>query len=613
MLKNKKADKGQEKERPVRHSSWFADLVNIDPVQVVSDLWDAFDMWRATRRWRPFLMAIPLLLLLMLLTGPVVYGWIFAGDSTRKAYEKKALEIDPLQDVLSGKRDSSAKDKSQPAMNEDGSLLAEGEEEDIPVELSEEEKKKKAEEELRDMQFADMLYRRILQLNASNKYATFQVAAMHGMRGNLEKARSMMDQLAPEDGQGFASAHAWLAWDLHNQMMAGEKVEFNIFEHHMLSASDFQGSEPWAQVLVFYARKLESDGKISEAINMLQRAAAIDKKLMLALSQFYAKHNQPLQSREMADQAAQHFSESLGKRDELDINRILVAQARVQALRFDEAIQVLQEGLRIRPDRPQLKRALSNVYRLMFRSEIEQSSKEGKFKANLGLLNAAILADPTNPSVGEEIMILKNLGVTVDEKMIQLLREQLAGGGASAVTHLLLGNAYFNQKERNLEKAIAHWQLAMGQDPNMVLALNNLGVAMSYLDPPKIEEGLKLVERAIDLSGGNPEYLDSKGEILDRAGRHEEAIAAYEKALQRDQLRLGTREKLVKSYQSAGLQDMADAQLTVLGKIRDFQKSRGIDVSTPVAAVEEPAKPQPKKDAQPKAKINLDDLDFKGK
>ena len=136
---------------------------------------------------------------------------------------------------------------------------------------------------------------------------------------------------------------------------------------------------------------------------------------------------------------------------------------------------------------------------------------------------------------------------------------------------------------------------------------------MSYLDPPKIEEGLKLVERAIDLSGGNPEYLDSKGEILDRAGRHEEAIAAYEKALQRDQLRLGTREKLVKSYQSAGLQDMADAQLTVLGKIRDFQKSRGIDVSTPVAAVEEPAKPQPKKDAQPKAKINLDDLDFKGK
>jgi hypothetical protein len=58
---------------------------------------------------------------------------------------------------------------------------------------------------------------------------------------------------------------------------------------------------------------------------------------------------------------------------------------------------------------------------------------------------------------------------------------------------------------------------------------------------------------------------------------------------------------------------MADAQLTVLGKIRDFQKSRGIDVSTPVAAVEEPAKPQPKKDAQPKAKINLDDLDFKGK
>jgi tetratricopeptide (TPR) repeat protein len=221
---------------------------------------------------------------------------------------------------------------------------------------------------------------------------------------------------------------------------------------------------------------------------------------------------------------------------------------------------------------------MSEVYRQQFRDDMIESRKGQEMKVKLGLLNAAITADPTNPRIGDDIMYLKAAGVTVDKNMIAHLREILASGGATAITHLLLGNSYFDQKDRKIDKAINHWQLAMGQDPNMVLALNNLAVAMSYLDPPKIDEGLKLIDRAIELTNGNAEFYDSRGEILDRAGRYEEAIVDFEKALVRDPYRLATREKLYQSYKSAGLEDLAEAQLTAIGKIRDQFTARGINV-----------------------------------
>ncbi len=199
-------------------------------------------------------------------------------------------------------------------------------------------------------------------------------------------------------------------------------------------------------------------------------------------------------------------------------------------------------------------------------------------------------------------MWLQNLGVTVDEKMIKSLHVQLANGGASAVTHLLLGNAYFNQN--NLDRAIQHWQLAQGQDPNMVLALNNLAVAYSRLDPPRIDDAIKLIDRAIELSGGDPEYFDSKGEIEYRGKRYEASITSYEKALQRNPYRLNTRNKLIDSYQKINMTDMVDAQLDVIKKIRDEFRARGLSdqglvIPTPK---DEPKDEEEAKPSQPEIK-----------
>ena len=318
-----------------------------------------------------------------------VAGWIFGSDEIVKSYDLKAQELKPLNGLLTDRKDANTS-KTPKMAGTPGTDLPEDEESGPG--LSEEEKKAKLEQRMRDSQFSDLLFRRILQLKSDNKRASFYVASANGERGSIEQARAQMQQLAPSDSTGYVPAHAWLAFDLYRRRIAQEKVDMNDFTHHMVAAQEFQGGTVWADVLAYYAGLLESEKKSSEATNMLQRAANIDAKYLLTLSGFYAMHKQPIQAREAADQAVARFSERLGKRDELDSDRILVARAHYATSgkqeNYDAAIRVLKEGKRIRPDRPKLNRELSNVYRSMFRAQVVQA--ESGYKANLGLLNMAI-------------------------------------------------------------------------------------------------------------------------------------------------------------------------------------------------------------------------------
>ncbi len=567
---NDQSDKTSERSSGNIFSRWIESLIHIDPVGVVSDMWDAFDMWRATRRWSPIRTMIPGMILLFSSFVTICFGMLSSNSNKLDRYIKKAEAIAPIQDGLTEEERKAAIRKATTGASDlNQNSLESGEEESRQ---SAAEKKAIAEEEAKNSAYADLLFRRVLQLEPNNKNARFFVAYNLGLRGNVDQARGMMQSLAPSDVNAYPRAHAWIAMDMLGQIFRGVKVDRKELAHHLAVAADYSGTS--ALVLSAYAQMLESEGKFSEAINMMQRAAARDRGFYLPLASMQARHKQPIQSKESADRAISHYSESFGRKDEPDQDRIAVAETYVQSKNFEAAIKVLSDGLNLREDRPMLRRAMSNVYRFMYRSQLAKT-EAGQIKANLGLLNAAMLADPTNPAVGEEVAILQQLGVTADETMIQALKQQLATGGATAITHLLLGNSYMNKED--IEMANRHWKLALGQDPNMVLAMNNLAVGLSLLTPPKFDEALELIDRAIELSHGDAEFLDSKGEILVRAGRDEDAIILFEKAIQADPTRISTREKLVKCYEKAGMMDLADSHNNMIAKIRDHFKANNLN------------------------------------
>ncbi len=146
---------------------------------------------------------------------------------------------------------------------------------------------------------------------------------------------------------------------------------------------------------------------------------------------------------------------------------------------------------------------------MKYRSTVKQT--ENGVEADLQLLNKALMVDPSNPKIGEEIAQL----VTADAKYIQnddildKLRTQLADGSATAVVHLLLANAY--QVRGQTKKAMSHWELCLAQNPNQVLALNNLSVAIVQADPTQVTRSMEMIERALKIAGPDPELLDSYG------------------------------------------------------------------------------------------------------
>jgi hypothetical protein len=80
--------------------------------------------------------------------------------------------------------------------------------------------------------------------------------------------------------------------------------------------------------------------------------------------------------------------------------------------------------------------------------------------------------------------------------------------------------------------AISLFREILKIDPFRIRTLNNLAMACSEI-PSQAAEGIDSINRAIKLAGEVPELLDTKGTVLLKAGRLEEALAVFGEAFSR--------------------------------------------------------------------------------
>ncbi|HBO44157.1 MAG TPA: hypothetical protein DD670_09540, partial [Planctomycetaceae bacterium] len=93
--------------------------------------------------------------------------------------------------------------------------------------------------------------------------------------------------------------------------------------------------------------------------------------------------------------------------------------------------------------------------------------------------------------------------------------------------HSLLAGVYLVQEKG--EKAVALYRAALEANPTDVMALNNLAMALAET-PDGADEALTHVDRAIRLAGPLANLADTKGTILLRAGKADEAKSWLERA-----------------------------------------------------------------------------------
>ena len=95
---------------------------------------------------------------------------------------------------------------------------------------------------------------------------------------------------------------------------------------------------------------------------------------------------------------------------------------------------------------------------------------------------------------------------------------------------LIEGVATLLMQSGHAKSSIALFEKVLAKQPDRIRSLNNLALARSE-SPQTIDQSFEPLRRAIALTDGNPELLDTKGVVLIRGGRYAEAEAVFRDAV----------------------------------------------------------------------------------
>ncbi|MEC8554936.1 MAG: tetratricopeptide repeat protein [Planctomycetota bacterium] len=461
--------------------------------------------------------------------------------------------------------------------------------------------------------YADMLFRRVEQL-APNDRSRFFIAASLAQRGADAEANEILDELAPDDGEGLPMAHSFVALRMIQDSTQQELREnLPLILHHLEQARK-QDRLPLELLkagsdLYWAAANIRIDpesqlGYRQASLKLLTSAASSDPTLNLEL----ARRARILGNRVVGNSAVSNatavFEKMLSENPQDMLARLNLAECKSMADKIEEAEKLLLDA----PERTDaISRGLSELYRYRFLQSM--TTPDMIMDVNIQLLDRAYSYDPTNPKIGEEIAkLIRFSGPQVSDEMFDKLRDLVNRGTATGITHRWLAEAYLVQ--RQLQLALPHLKQVVTKLPLDHQSLNNLAYVTSALDPEKNDEAIKLCERAIQIAVGaktpNGDYFDTYGTLLMKGNDVERAITAYETAIQLLPMRVDFRRRVANAYRKLGDEKMAESQEKFITQIEAKLAAQEAEARERARlAAEEKAKAEAEA-AAPKAKLEAE-------
>jgi Flp pilus assembly protein TadD len=115
------------------------------------------------------------------------------------------------------------------------------------------------------------------------------------------------------------------------------------------------------------------------------------------------------------------------------------------------------------------------------------------------------------------------------EAGVAILRRLLAQGQVTSQVHFALAVAA--QQRDDVKEGRYHLERAYQLDPDLPGVANNLAWLLLHTSPDELPKALELINLAIDKAPRDPNFRDTRGQILAKMGRHQEAIIDLEAAL----------------------------------------------------------------------------------
>ena len=416
--------------------------------------------------------------------------------------------------------------------------------------------------------YVELLSKRVLANQPTNQAAHYRLGMIYCLTGQSEAAVSEMSNLAKGQFGDCPQASAWMAKDILKSSVGGVSFSAPELVGYLEKATKWK--EVDFRLISFYAKLLEKTGATDKAVSVAKQAAILRPELNLELARLYWRIGSKEEVKSAAAVAEEIFLKRLNTPTEKESDRIAVAETRMMTDRLDQAAETLVEGLLTKASGPATKRELSEMQRLIYRKSVVKTD-DGKFQADVSLLEKAADTDPLNVNLSTEIAAMLRLEITPSAMLTNVLRKQMELGISSVATHIALAEGFF--VKGRTKQAITNWEIVLKKDPNNLGVLNNLSLCLAKESVENVPRSLEMINRALELSPANAELLDTLGDILMIVKRYQEALGKYELAVKVDKSRIETRKKLVTVYRLLGMDGQANTMTSVINEMERAVKA----------------------------------------
>ena len=375
-------------------------------------------------------------------------------------------------------------------------------------------------------------------------------------KGRLKESADLLDAAAPLDRLGSPLAQMAIARNL----LAAPNPRtdtIRLAERHLQIAlmSDPQSIEANETLGRLYINVGEWD----KADKALKQALPTKSELALLVALVAQGRGDAYNANNWANAAIQTFTRNLKQnapRENPD-DRIGWAQALMIQKDFPTALSVLEEGLRQSGGHPTYQRALGDLCAAW----AGEQTKDGgpSLAERLKLINRGLECIPQHAGLLKLLIDTSHLAGPEGETARSTLNRMLAQGEPPALLHFLLGNDAWQGGQ--MAEARTQMDLAFKAAPQMPYVANNMATLLTLSTPPELDRALAIIQSVVTNTPANPEFRDTRGQILLKLGRYQEAITDLEFALPSLKPAANTHKALAEAYQALGLSELAQEHL----------------------------------------------------
>ncbi len=404
-----------------------------------------------------------------------------------------------------------------------------------------------------DFKLAKTYFARLLQDQELTPLQKLQWMVVLAQTGEKERAEALLDELAPDDGVGFPPAHRVKALKIaFSRKDKNAPLPLKLLESHLTRSRDHTPmiQQAWA----LYHRTNDNPDK---AIAALEIAAQQDPTFYIAIAKYQGEINRIEDQKASLRTAEQLFTRLLDEDPMNSKARWLLANSLSQQSRFDDAQEVLVEGMKAQPDKAM---RLANAEFFTMRHDLEQAG-ENRVGKRVAYLFRALSAQPHHLPIYERLIKLADEKGADDRNFVRVRRELnrvIAGDDPNPMAHFALSNILWQHEE--FEEATTHLELAYKIEPKFTIVLNNLAWVLAHQGSPDLDRALELARQAVKQSPKDGRYHDTLGTIYLKQEKYKDAAAEFQLALPSAENPIAVREKLVTVYTELNMPEQVELQ-----------------------------------------------------